>query len=194
MNHQENILSRLRSETDVLHTELEKTALSKALLAENVSMENYLCYLHKMRSVVDFYETTVFPVLSATLDDLPRRQRLLMIDKDLSHLSGYHSASAAFDGPSSPGYNSIPYALGCMYVMEGSTLGGRIILKHLEKQLGLLPGEGASFFEGYGDETGRLWNSFISVLLTYSSQNDADNAIIAGAKDTFRSIKNHFES
>ncbi|WP_259015212.1 biliverdin-producing heme oxygenase [Emticicia fluvialis] len=194
MTHYDSILSKLRSETGVLHTELEKTALSKALLEENVSMENYLLYLQKMRSVVDFYENCVFPVLIDTLADLPRRRRLEMIDHDLNRLSAKPIEQDVFNIQNAGGHPPVPYALGCMYVMEGSTLGGRIILKHIEKHLGLLPSGGASFFEGYGAETGQLWKSFLTTLQTYSLQNDADAAIVAGATDTFRSIKNHLES
>lgn len=192
MNPAENILSKLRYHTGTLHAELEKTPLSKALLDENVSIENYVAYLQKMRGVVDFYENKVFPVLAETLPDLSERQKLSLIDADLSNLLPDTSEPLLFKHPKalSP---QVPYALGCMYVIEGSTLGGKVIQKHISKTLGIEPGKGASFFDGYGNETGHFWKSFLATLQTYSSEHDADPSIIAGAADTFRSIKKHFE-
>src|SRR5579875_2795412 len=37
--------------------------------------------------------------------------------------------------------------LGAMYVMEGSTLGGRFIARHVEAVLGLEPGQGDAYFQ-----------------------------------------------
>jgi len=192
MNQADNILSKLRTQTGTLHAELEKTPLSKALLDDNVSVENYVAYLQKMRGVLDFYENRVFPVLAETLPDLPERQKLSLIDADLGNLLPDTAEPLPFENPKALN-SQVPYALGCLYVMEGSTLGGKVILKHVSKKLGIEPDKGGSFFDGYGNETGRFWKLFLSTLQTYSLQNDADPAIIAGAADTFMSIKNHFE-
>ena len=50
--------------------------------------------------------------------------------------------------------------LGRMYVMEGSTLGGQYIARHVEETLGLSSGEGNSYFRGYGEATGERWREF----------------------------------
>jgi heme oxygenase len=53
-------------------------------------------------------------------------------------------------------------ALGVLYVLEGSTLGGRVIRKALAAR-----GQdhaGLGFLDPYGDQTGDRWKSFISVL------------------------------
>jgi heme oxygenase len=55
-------------------------------------------------------------------------------------------------------------ALGCLYVLEGATLGGRVIVRKL-RDLGLGPTTGAAFFDGYGVETGRMWASFCVQLV-----------------------------
>jgi heme oxygenase len=53
-----------------------------------------------------------------------------------------------------------PSALGCLYVIEGSTLGGQIIGPHFRRTLGMEPSEGGRFFAGYGPETATLWRAF----------------------------------
>jgi heme oxygenase len=50
---------------------------------------------------------------------------------------------------------------GCAYVLEGATLGGQVIGRHLDRALGRHPGgPGARFFHGYGARTGAMWQRF----------------------------------
>ncbi|MBX3532701.1 MAG: biliverdin-producing heme oxygenase [Rhizobiaceae bacterium] len=65
-------------------------------------------------------------------------------------------------GPAFPTPTSRPEALGLLYVIEGSTLGGRIIRR-------TLAGQGIdeailSFLDPYGDRAGEFWKNFVSVL------------------------------
>ncbi|MBA4853849.1 biliverdin-producing heme oxygenase [Emticicia sp. BO119] len=192
MNQTDNILAQLRTHTSLLHSALEQTPLSAGLLDEGVSQKNYVTYLQKMREIVAFYEAEIFPVLDDTLPDLTKREKLSLIDKDLHYLSVDRSGLPGFEN-STGGNSSIGYAMGCMYVMEGSTLGGKVILKHISKTLGIVPEQGGSYLDGYGDQTGQFWKIFLNILQEYSANNDCDNEIIAGAKDTFTSIKLYFE-
>ena len=51
-------------------------------------------------------------------------------------------------------------AMGSLYVIEGSALGGRVIAPQLKRLLGLDQGCGASYFHGFGGETGAMWANF----------------------------------
>ncbi|MFT3698080.1 MAG: biliverdin-producing heme oxygenase [Kofleriaceae bacterium] len=77
-----------------------------------------------------------------------------------------------------PDMRSRSYELGCAYVIEGSTLGGRFILAKMPKQ------RATRFLDGYGDATGRMWKEFCALLET---ADDLDEAI-AGARDTFAAL------
>jgi heme oxygenase (biliverdin-IX-beta and delta-forming) len=55
-------------------------------------------------------------------------------------------------------------ALGSLYVMEGSTLGGRIIRRNVERCLGDDGRASCSYFNGYGSETSAMWLSFLARL------------------------------
>jgi heme oxygenase len=59
-----------------------------------------------------------------------------------------------------PNINSYHAALGALYVMEGSTMGGNIIARIIKGQLGSTGGDGFSFFNGYGDNTKKMWEAF----------------------------------
>jgi heme oxygenase len=52
--------------------------------------------------------------------------------------------------------------IGTLYVIEGATLGGQVISRHLQNQMGLGATTGARFFNGYGDDSATCahWQSF----------------------------------
>jgi heme oxygenase len=54
---------------------------------------------------------------------------------------------------------NLNFAVGCLYVLEGATLGGQFISRHLAT-LGIGPANGGLFFHGYGAKTGEMWKSF----------------------------------
>lgn len=61
-----------------------------------------------------------------------------------------------------PALSSPAEALGFQYVLEGSTLGGKVIRRDAEAR-GLTL-EGLSFFDVYGAQTGARWRDFRAVL------------------------------
>jgi heme oxygenase len=88
----------------------------------------------------------------------------------------------------------VPFALGVFYVIEGSSLGGRFILKNIVNNPQLSNDQGVSYFKGYGDKTGSYWKNFLNVLAEYEQNNNCANSIIEGAVYAFDSIYNHFGS
>ena len=74
--------------------------------------------------------------------------------------------------------------LGSMYVVEGSTLGGAIIAKEVERKLGFGRETGCAYFRSYGRDTAAMWKSFGRVLQAASSP-QTDDLIVASAQDTF---------
>ena len=74
-------------------------------------------------------------------------------------------------------------ALGSFYVLEGSTLGGQLITKHLSVT-DWLPAEGLSYFNPYGSSTGAMWRSF-KRWLEIQAEHHAANDIVSGARGTF---------
>lgn len=66
------------------------------------------------------------------------------------------------EAPAFPRPRSRAEALGLLYVLEGSTLGGRAILHALARQ-GVADPD-LAFLDPYGAATGARWRSFLSVL------------------------------
>jgi len=82
--------------------------------------------------------------------------------------------------------------LGCLYVIEGATLGGRIITRHLQAHFGITPASGAAFFDGYGCTTGSNWKIFCAVLTDHADRvaTAADRQqMLHSAVQTFASLQ-----
>ncbi len=59
-----------------------------------------------------------------------------------------------------PDVSTLSRAVGALYVVEGATLGGQIIRRHVCKRLGIEATTGARFFTGYGAATRLMWSRF----------------------------------
>jgi heme oxygenase len=183
----QDFIKNLRQETSESHQKLENNPLSRAILDPAVSLGDYQQYLSKMYGVVIACEDQVFPAISQFLPDLGERYKSRLIIEDL-----------AATGLSDTEIDSIPVyafkfstaaeALGIMYVLEGSTLGGRILYKHIHETLGLTPDNGAGYFWGYGAQTGTLWKSFVSSFTRFASESSEGRKMIETAKSTFTAI------
>jgi heme oxygenase len=85
-------------------------------------------------------------------------------------------------------------ALGSLYVIEGSALGGRVIAPQLKRTLGLTQGAGASYFHGFGGESGVMWNNF-RTLASLEIGESSRNVVRAceSARRTFQALITMFE-
>ena len=84
--------------------------------------------------------------------------------------------------------------LGCLYVMEGATLGGRLITQHIRTTLGITPATGGRFFDGYGDDTGAMWHGMRELLVNSAPDSDTQDAMVGSAIATFSGLRRWCES
>ncbi|QXQ07605.1 biliverdin-producing heme oxygenase [Sphingosinicellaceae bacterium] len=75
-------------------------------------------------------------------------------------------------------------ALGCLYVLEGSMLGGRVIYRTIGSALGIGSANGGRYFCGFGSGTAGAWSEFVTVLDTHAVAADGA-AALRGARKTF---------
>lgn len=154
------LLARLRTVTRPAHDKLEGTL---GLLDERLGLDAYRRVLERFYGFWRGWE----PQVAALFQDaafLGPRRRMHLLQADLATVG--LSAHAVHMLPTCP----LPIlrdaveALGSLYVMEGSTLGGRLIERNVERCLGLSGQDGCSYFAGYGAHTGRMWRSFLARL------------------------------
>lgn len=183
-------ISRLRTKTAPAHRALEELPISKAIVSPTVSRQDYAAYLNAMADAVHDLETHIFPRVSSLIPDLQERRKLSLILEDLAF---YGAPKSHFRQVFTTGENtSEAFAMGIVYVMEGSVLGGRMILKNLDNALGMNSESGARYFHGYGTETGSRWKSFMEWLAGHEAAQDCSDDIIRGANHAFAAIHQHF--
>jgi heme oxygenase len=77
--------------------------------------------------------------------------------------------------------------LGALYVLEGSTNGGRFLARTLRKSWDL-DGEGLSYFDPYGEEQPQRWAAFKRDMENAGFDTDQEDSILEMAKTTFLAI------
>ena len=113
---------------------------------------------------------------------LHSRLKSSLLKEDLLILGG--DPAAVRQCENLPRLDTFLQGLGCLYVLEGSTLGSQIISRRLKETLQLNERNGASFFNAYGESTGARWMEFKGFVSTSVKSEDADN-IIEAARETF---------
>jgi heme oxygenase (biliverdin-IX-beta and delta-forming) len=113
----------------------------------------------------------------------PRRRRAALFAADLQALGGRVSAAR----PQLPRVADTDHALGRLYVLEGSTLGGTFIDRHLAS-LPHLSDVRIRAFSPYGHETGAMWAAFRRVTRERAAAGGNADAILDSARVTFRAL------
>lgn len=177
---QSTVSQQLKERT--LHEHQESEAVLLPRLTSIQSFEDYASILKMFYGFFHPLEKEITSYISReVLEDIHERRNSAHLLLDLK-ATGY-----AIDGlaicKKLPSIQSLPEALGAMYVLEGSTLGGRMISKMLMKNSALgLNEEHLHFFSGYKEQTGNKWTSFQSLLDQYEDEADA---IVFSAKQAF---------
>jgi len=175
--HRLNIQT-LRQETEADHHAAEE---SLPLMRPDLDTATYVHCLRTLYRVVAAWEEqapSFAPDWLRTL--LVARGRRSFLDRDLAWFGVPEIRARAV----LPAMGDLPALLGAMYVMEGSTLGGQIIARHVAEALHLTQGRGDAFFRGHGSQTGPYWKEFCEVLKT-NVPDDQTDTVIASAKAMF---------
>ena len=114
--------------------------------------------------------------------DPAERWKTPLLEQDLARLGVGGDALAYLPVCTDlPALDSVPRALGCAYVLEGATLGGVIIARHLARTWGIR----SAFFGSYGSNSGSMWRAFGCALAVYEAKTSSAARIVGGAGDTF---------
>ncbi|MEK6398449.1 MAG: biliverdin-producing heme oxygenase [Terriglobus sp.] len=177
--------AQLRTATQSEHSATEGTV---PLMSPSLTLAQYGDTLARMYRIVRAWDTWADANAPADLQPiLQSRRRSSLLANDLHSL-----------GLPTPTDDEIPHQrmdsttvagdarsvfLGRMYVMEGSTLGGQLLARHVEQQFGFAEGQSDSYFRGYGDSTGDRWREFKAYLEALPQ--DQAEVVIASAKNMF---------
>jgi len=173
-----SLSARLRQETAAAHRAVE---IAAGLPGRVVTVADYADCLARFFRLFAPLEAAIggFAGWAELGIDLAARRRTPALLADLAALG--HRAPAAAP-VKLPGFAA---ALGALYVLEGSALGGKILAAAFERQLPAVAGA-TRFFGGDGARTGDMWREFKAALDLYGEKRPAAQpAVIAGAEQIF---------
>ena len=190
------ISTQLRQWTKDLH---EATEAVIDLQASLVSPEMYAALLARFYGIHQPSESQLSRVseLNELGLNVPSRRKTPWIERDLQSLGWSDDAIGRVPTSTDlPCLSNAAEALGAMYVLEGSTLGGQIIRREVEKRLGFTPHRGGAFFAGYGDPgTREKRTQFTAALTAYAASHpEADNVIRETACRMFAAVRDWLSS
>ncbi len=181
-------LQTLRERTAASHQALEQNALSVNLVSAGVTEKDYSLYIQRLYGFMSGFERWVFPMLDGLVADLSARKKSAVMEANLVALGVDPVLLPVVDAEFFARlYQTTAQAMGGFYVMEGSTLGGIIINKHLQKTLG--DAVFSEYFNVYGTHTGGMWKEFLAVLTNYSEKEGVREEIIVAASKTFAALE-----
>ena len=173
-----SLMLALRNGTAQAHRDLETRIDTEKQLVDLDRYGRLLQYFHGIYAPLEQQLSFNFPQGVAGID-IAARGKSAWLEKDLEAL---HLPVPRTQITQLPPLATEAQALGCMYVLEGSTLGGQMIVRMVATQLGLTPETGARFYHGYGPETGAHWKSFAAAAEAAAL---APEEVIASARATF---------
>lgn len=174
-----DVLSRLRHATGAAHDRLER----------RLDILNQLSAASSRRSLVERFwglhcgaERVLAPFLSGVSGlDYGGRSRLPALASDLAALGSTTPGTLPVCPVARP--QSVGGALGLLYVLEGSTLGGRVIRREMRARGH--PMTGLTFLDPYGSQAGERWRSFLAVLGREAERGGAgslDEVVLGGVR------------
>jgi heme oxygenase (biliverdin-IX-beta and delta-forming) len=184
-------MSRLKDAIMPLHDEAEKYGPLNAVVAGNVSLDAYQRILQLLYGYVEPAEKAI--ALQFVQENLPldysARKRIPHLVKDLRF---FGIASTDLQRipccRTLPALDSFDSALGCLYLFEGSRLGGLVIAKALIDKFGFENEQGYAYFGSDGLEVSVFWKSFKAMTENYVKAGGNGPQVISSAQAGFRCL------
>lgn len=164
-NKDSAVRTLLRNATHPYHVQLNQHPLLAGLTKPDYSLANYrkllLIYFHLYQALEG--QISQFISTQACAFNYTARYKLSWLSKDIAFFKDDPHASGNVPclGMVLPEIENIGQLIGVLYVLEGSTLGGKLIFGSLVNYHGLNNNQGACFFNGYGERTPLMWQDFL---------------------------------
>lgn len=183
------ILERLRAATRMAHAAIETVPSLSRLRTPELTLADYAQTLRRLHA----FFASIEPHLAHALRGRSRAEAL--VDgaglNDLAADIHWCGAQPVEPPPLRQAVTSVAAALGALYVIEGSNLGGRVIGRQVAKTLGVGPGTGGSFYCGLNaDSARRRWRLLQEVLrLEIDEAGVPWEPVTEAALDTFAALE-----
>jgi heme oxygenase len=168
-----DVVRSLRQATRDLHARLEQSSVFSRLMQSDVTVDDYVRALRALHRSYSTFE----PRMIQGLQRIDRRYdylgRLPLLQKDLTRLGATPAATEA--APALAPTCSRPATLALLYVVEGSSLGGQLVLRQVQARLGPAVNGALAFYALDGHLEKQPWRQ-AQVLLRSQLSNAEDSA------------------
>ena len=182
-----SLAARLRGETRPEHDAIE---LALAIPQSIGTMDDYARLL---AGFYGFYEPLEQAVMALDWQgsgiDPESRLKASLLAADLE-ACGYSVETIPWC-PRVPACRDLVDGFGCLYVLEGATLGGAVIQREFHARFGPRIEGRDHFYQCYGDRRGGMWNAFRQALDRFGEQCGprAQDRVVSAARATFRDLQ-----
>lgn len=185
------VRAALQAATDPIHRRLHDLPGFLALAEGRLDRAGYATLLHRLLGFHRAVEAALAaaPSLEPWGIDPAARRRAWLIEADLLALGAAPAAPSPL-APLPP-LDTAARALGCLYVTEGSTLGGRQLARALD---GLLPpgAAGRRFLLGHGEAHAAMWRACCAALEACGADPDRRAEMLDAALASFAAFEAWF--
>jgi len=188
----DNLRERIKKLTRPFHKEAELAFYPRILLEGTIEPAQYANYLFILKAMHTVWEKKCFSFSEweKTGIDVRVRSRLPQLQKDLSLLgSEFPDSLKGVEPEWIP--RTFAESVGLMYVLEGSTLGGRILSVKIPSLFaGHVAAKCVHYFSGYGEKNEEMWSGFCDFLVSFGqSHPDLESEVISGACMSFMAMR-----
>ncbi|MBS3955385.1 MAG: biliverdin-producing heme oxygenase [Methylomicrobium sp.] len=177
----------LKKSTSCEHRKTENIPIMQDVFGNHFSLKNYQTLLKRMLSLYLPMERKMSAFLinpSLSYSYLPKSP---LLQADLQNISN-HPIHLTLTESDTPNLRSHEDFLGILYVLEGSTLGGSVIIKRLEQHIDVQ--KAATFFFPYRDNTQKKWAETRSFIDDCGHTLDLNHDFVCNAAiATFQSFR-----
>jgi len=179
--------TRLRAAILPWHDALEAGVDLDMRLASRVAYRDWLVQFHGLYLPLEVALEEAIGRYAVPFDLMSRRKAPLLAH-DLAVLGVPGAPSSPRVCTDLPVLRNAGAVWGCLYVLEGATLGGQVVGRRLRERLQVTPATGGAFFDSYGPLVLQRWTDFRKRLADAAGNCDAERHIIDAACATFDSF------
>jgi len=187
------IANLLRTQTTEKHQQLESLMFVNDIMNNTLSIGDYKKLLTINYIIHQKLENKLANMLDSEIAEqlqMKNRLKLESLEQDLSYWEIDALSLPALDFELFIPDNDNAEVLGALYVLEGATLGGNVIKKHILANHNFAgKEEGLNYYGVYGDELGAKWKTFVSVLNDTVQEADYEKTINSANKTFDNLIK-----
>lgn len=174
------IRERIKSETASQHKALEQIAFTNAIMSKTLNLEQYKAIIEaNLIANLAFeqqWDDLQFDIPESLLLDARYKTDALKKDAESLDIEIPRNVDYAFPSETKAAF------MGSLYVFEGSTLGGAVILKQLKSNPNLNHISEHHFYGCYGERLGYFWKVFLEHLTAITQETEVEEAIKAAQK------------